>query len=79
MLVVKVTVVVVLLVAVTNFPALLVPAAWLPKVNEAGDRLKPAAEFTVSVAALLVALPAELLTTTVNCVPLSELVVAGVV
>jgi len=36
-------------------------------------------ELTVSVAALLVALPAVLLTTTVNCVPLSELVVAGVV
>jgi hypothetical protein len=79
MLVVKVTVVVVLLVAVTNCPALLVPTAWLPKVNEVGDRLKPAAEFTVSVAALLATLPAELLTTTVNCTPLSELVVAGVV
>jgi hypothetical protein len=79
MLVVKVTVVVVLLVAVTNCPALLVPTAWLPKVNEVGDRLKPAAEFTVSVAALLVALPVELLTTTLNCVPLSALVVAGVV
>jgi len=38
-----------------------------------------AAAFTVSVAALLVTLPAELLTTTVNCAPLSELVVAGVV
>ena len=37
------------------------------------------AAFTVSVAALLVALPAELLTATVNCAPLSELVVAGVV
>jgi hypothetical protein len=78
-LVEKVTVVAVLLVAVTNFRALLVPTAWLPKVNEVGDRLKPAAEFTVSVAVLLVALPAELLTTTLNCAPLSELVVAGVV
>src|SRR5260221_551025 len=38
-----------------------------------------AAALTVSVAALLVTLPAELLTTTVNCAPLSELVVAGVV
>jgi hypothetical protein len=33
---------------------------------------------TVSVAALLVTVPAVLLTTTVNCPPLSELVVAGV-
>lgn len=33
---------------------------------------------TVSVAALLVTLPAELLIATVNCVPLSELVLAGV-
>jgi hypothetical protein len=78
-LAVKVTVVGVLLVAVTNCAALLVPTAWLPKVKEVGDRLKPAAEFNVSVAALLVTLPAELLTITVNCAPLSELVVAGVV
>jgi hypothetical protein len=35
--------------------------------------------FTVSAAALLVTLPAVLLTATVNCAPLSELVVAGVV
>ncbi len=35
--------------------------------------------FTVRVAALLVTLPAVLLTATVNCAPLSELVVAGVV
>ena len=34
---------------------------------------------TVSIAALLVALPAVLLTTTVNCAPLSELIVTGVV
>jgi hypothetical protein len=34
---------------------------------------------TVSVAALLVTLPAVLLTITVNCAALSELVVAGVV
>ncbi len=34
---------------------------------------------TVSMAALLVALPAALLTATVNCAPLSELVVASVV
>ncbi len=36
-------------------------------------------EFTVRVAALLVTLPAVLLACTVNCAPLSELVVAGVV
>jgi hypothetical protein len=36
-------------------------------------------ELTVRVAILLVTLPAVLLTTTVNCAPLSELVVAGVV
>jgi hypothetical protein len=34
---------------------------------------------TVSVAALLVTLPAALLTTTANCAPLSELLVGGVV
>jgi hypothetical protein len=38
-----------------------------------------AAGFTVSVAAALVTAPAELLTTTVNCEPLSDEVVAGVV
>ena len=37
-----------------------------------------AAAFTVSVAALLVTLPAVLLTTTTNCSPLSAEVVAGV-
>ncbi len=37
------------------------------------------AALTVRVAALLVTLPAVLLTTTVNSAPLSELVVAGVV
>jgi len=37
------------------------------------------ADVTVSVAALLVALPAPLVTTTVNRAPLSEVVVAGVV
>ena len=39
----------------------------------------PAAAATLRVAALLVALPALLVTTTVNRAPLSELVVAGVV
>jgi hypothetical protein len=34
---------------------------------------------TVSVAAVLVALPAELVTTTVNCEPLLESSIAGVV
>ena len=37
------------------------------------------AALTVRVATLLVTLPAVLLTTTVNCAPLSELVVTGVV
>ncbi len=37
------------------------------------------AALTVNVATLLVTLPAELLKTTVNCEPLSEAVVAGVV
>ena len=36
-------------------------------------------QFTVKVAVLLVTVPALLLTTTSNVVPLSELVVAGVV
>ncbi len=38
-----------------------------------------AAAVTVSVAALLVTVPTVLLTVTVNCPPLSELAVAGVV
>jgi len=37
------------------------------------------AAFTVRVAAVLVTLPAVLLTTTVNSAPLSEVAVAGVV
>ena len=37
------------------------------------------AALTVSVAALLVTLPAVLLTTAANCAPLSELAVIGVV
>jgi hypothetical protein len=37
------------------------------------------AGLTVSVAALLVTLPTELVTTTVNCAPLSDVDVAGVV
>jgi hypothetical protein len=39
----------------------------------------PESALTVRLAALLVTLPAELLTVTLNCDPLSELVVAGVV
>jgi hypothetical protein len=39
----------------------------------------PAAAGTVSVAALLVTLPVELLTTTLNWLALSEIAVAGVV
>src|ERR1700674_3875859 len=42
-------------------------------------RIKVAAAFTVSVAVLLVMLPALLVTVTVNCTPLSAVVVAGVV
>src|SRR5258708_34845506 len=69
------------LVSVVNFTTLLVPTACLPKVSEVAERLAfgAATVLTVSVAALLVTLPAELLTVTVNCAPLSELVVAGVV
>jgi hypothetical protein len=37
------------------------------------------AAFTASVAVLLVTLPVELLTTTLNWLPLSEVAVAGVV
>ena len=76
----NVTVVVVLLLAVMYCVALVVLTVWLPKANEVGEMPRPAdAEFTVSVAALLVALLAELLTTTLNWAPLSELVVAAVV
>ncbi len=38
-----------------------------------------ATALTVRTAGLLVALPAELLTVTLNCAPLSELLAAGVV
>jgi hypothetical protein len=55
-------------------PAITVRLAGWPVM--VGDR---AAAFTVSVAALLVTLPAELLTTTVNCSPLSVVAVTGVV
>jgi len=52
----------------------------LPKLNVVGVTLSAAvAALTVSVAAPLVALPAALLTNTVNCAALSAVVVAGVV
>ena len=51
-----------------------------PKLKLVGLALsKYVAAFTVSVAVLLVTLPAVLPTATVNCAPLSRLVVAGVV
>jgi hypothetical protein len=60
--------------------ALVVPISWLPKLSELGVTLAPGVpvEVTVSVAALLAALPTLLLTTTTNCAPLSDEVVAGV-
>jgi hypothetical protein len=52
----------------------------VPTGPEVGDRLVMlGGVVTVSVATLLVTLPAELLTTTTNSAPLSEPVVAGVV
>jgi len=57
---------------------LVFPVKTLPKLTLAGVTEIWVA-LTVRVAALLVTLPAELLTTTVNCTPLSELVVAAVV
>jgi hypothetical protein len=52
----------------------------LPKLNDAELALRRAvAALTVRVAALLVTLPAQLVTVTVNCAPLSEVVVTGVV
>jgi hypothetical protein len=56
-------------------------ASVCPTLTRRGDtQAGNAAELvTVRVAELLVTLPTLLLTTTVNCVPLSELAVAGVV
>ncbi len=51
----------------------------LPVAPKAVTLMVTREELTVSVAALLVALPALLLTTTVNWAPLSEVVVTGVV
>ena len=59
---------------------LLVPESKFPKLKLVALTLSRwVAGFTVSVAALLVTLPAELLTTTVNCSPVSDVLVAGVV
>lgn len=62
-------------------PSVLLPlVSMFPKLKLVGLTLSEAvAAFTVSVAALLVTLPPVLLTTTVNCAPLSVVVVAGVV
>jgi hypothetical protein len=58
---------------------LLVPVTTFTKVALEGvAAICTGDELTVSVAALLVTLPVVLLTSTVNCAPLSELVVAGV-
>jgi hypothetical protein len=76
----KVRVPVPVLEKVTNCAELGAPTAWLPKVSELGEKLTVGtAALTVSVAVLLVTLPAELLMTTANAVPLSAVVVAGVV
>jgi hypothetical protein len=59
---------------------LLIPVTTFPKLALEGVAATcGGCEFTVRVAALLVALPTALLATTVNCAPLSELVVAAVV
>ena len=63
-----------------TFRLVLVPRFTLP--NDKLEELAvsaPVAAFTVSTALPLVALPAELLTTTENCAPLLEDVSAGVV
>ena len=60
--------------SVSGVPTVCVPG--LLKVIVCGVRL---AAFTVSMAALLVTWPAELLTVTVNDAPLSAVVAAGVV
>ncbi len=59
---------------------LLAPVFMFPKLRLAGLALSNCVTaFTVSVAALLLMLPAELLTATVNCAPVSAVVVVGVV
>ena len=60
--------------------ALLEPVFTFPKPKLVGLALSNrVTAFTVSVAALLLTLPAELLTTTVNCAPASAIEAAGVV
>lgn len=59
---------------------LVAPVSMLPKLKLAGLTLRDSVvTLTVRVAELLVTLPRLLLTLTVNCAPLSALVVAGVV
>jgi hypothetical protein len=56
------------------------PTFTFPKLRLVGfTTSSKVAGFTVSVAGLLVTFPAVLLTAAVNCAPVSELVVAGVV
>ena len=56
------------------------PMLTLPKLRLVGFSVSSSVgELTVSVAAPLVTPPAELPTDTLNCAPLSALVVAGVV
>ena len=56
------------------------PVFTLPKLSAVGLRVRSSeGALTVSVAAPLVTLPAELPAATANCVPLSAVVVAGVV
>ena len=59
---------------------LLLPTFTFPKLKLVGLAvISKVAAFTVRVAALLVALPAEFVTTTVKSAPLSAVVSAGVV
>src|SRR5215467_580167 len=59
---------------------LLAPVLTLPKLKLVGLALsRRVTAFTVRIAALLATLPTELLTTAVNCAPLSAVVVAEVV
>jgi|HubBroStandDraft_6_1064221.scaffolds.fasta_scaffold1850621_2 hypothetical protein len=57
----------------------MVPETEAPFVGEVMEMASDDTAFTVNVAALLVTLPAELLTTTLNVEPLSALAVTGVV
>jgi hypothetical protein len=67
------------LVNATNCAELEFPTVWSPNVREVGEKLTVGtAALTVSVAVLLVTLPAELLTVTAKDEPLSDEVAAGV-